>query len=361
MPTLSGEGVRVVLVGTGSHVEGSILPKVEAVAVTLNALRDCFLDVCGVRAGNLVTLTDPEGPESFLDAVLGAASSASDVLVIYYVGHGALNTAGDLHLATHATVDLRSKAAYQALPYNEIIGALVSCRARLVVVILDCCYSGRATNPVRSGAVLASADRDEQALAPLGEAYTAFSGELIRALREGVPSAPPQLTLRHLHDYLSRTIQRENQPRPILQTGNLAGELVLAENRAYQPHARTPDDEGVVLPGDGACPYRGLKPFTAQDEQLFYGRADLVNHVLSRLGERVRRGGVTVVTGPSGSGKTSLLSAGIMPAIGHGDLGITGSSSWPHLSLTPGEDPLGELAAGLAQLGPGQDAHRQTW
>ena len=351
MAPLSGTGVRVVLVGTGSHVAGSRLPDVPAVESTARAVESCLLDVCGVLPENLVKLVDPDGPEPFLSAVVEAASAASDVLLLYYVGHGALNVVGDLHLATRATVG-PDITAYQALPYSEIIGALVNCRARSVLVILDCCYSGRATIPVRSGALLGSADYDEHALAPEGETYTAFSGELIRALGEGVPTAPAQLRLQHLHDHLSRSMRAHNRPVPILQTGNQTGELVLAPNRAYQPDEHDSDPAEGAASWAGSCPYRGLDPYTAEDEQVFYGRAELVDHVVNRLGERARSGGVTVVTGPSGSGKTSLLAAGIMPSILHGDLGILGSSNWPQLCLTPGDDPLGALAARLAQLSP---------
>src|SRR3954454_10049041 len=116
MSNLRGEGVRVLLVGTGSHVAGSMLPDIHAVPATVQALHDLLISLCGVRDENLTALLDPEGPEHFLDKVLEAASSATDVLLIYYIGHGALNPTGELYLATRATVDLRRKAAYQALP-----------------------------------------------------------------------------------------------------------------------------------------------------------------------------------------------------------------------------------------------------
>ena len=103
---------------------------------------------------------------------------------------------------------------------------------------------------------------------------------------------------------------------------------------------------------DGTCPYRGLEPYTAADHVLFHGRAELVERVLVRVGGQVREGGPLIVTGPSGSGKSSLLHAGIAPAIGHGDLGFTGSAAWPLVSLVPGADPLSALAAALAELDP---------
>jgi hypothetical protein len=61
-----------------------------------------------------------------------------------------------------------------------------------------------------------------------------------------------------------------------------------------------------------------------------------------------------LVAGPSGSDKTSLLLAGVLPAIAHGDLVGLRSSSWPQITLTLGEDPLGRLAAALAELNPAE-------
>nr|WP_197040591.1 caspase family protein [Pseudonocardia halophobica] len=301
------------------------------------------------------SLIDPADPERALDAIIGASSAATDVLLVYYVGHGVLNAAGNLHLATRATIDLtRGKAGFQALSYVEIAEAVLNCQARTVIVVLDCCYSNRAHVPVPSGALLVSADRDEHALAPVGEQYTGFSGELVRALCEGVPTAPAHIRLQHLYDYLSRRMTVRGRPQPILRTGNLASDVALAVNRAYRNEPEPPDAP-TEPEWRGTCPYRGLEPYSAQDHLVFRGRGALTAHVLSRLAERTRTGGVTVVAGPSGSGKSSLLAAGVLPAISHGDLGVTGSAAWPHITITPGPDPFRALAAGLARL-TGQDA-----
>lgn len=55
-----------------------------------------------------------------------------------------------------------------------------------------------------------------------------------------------------------------------------------------------------------------------------------------------------VVVGPSGSGKSSLLRAGLLTALGRGEVNVPGSAEWPWLLLTPGEHPLLELASRLA-------------
>ncbi|MBO0876675.1 MAG: hypothetical protein J2P19_25135, partial [Pseudonocardia sp.] len=354
MAGLDGEGVRVVLVGTGSHHAESMLPDVPQVEPTVRALQDCLVDVCAVRPAHVVPLVDPDTPEVFLRAVSDAAQAATDVLLIYYVGHGVVSATSKLYLATRATIDLAHLPAYQALAYQDIVEELTSCRAKMVVVVLDCCYSARAANPVPSGALLASADRHEQALAVAGEPYTAFSGELVAALREGVPTGPARLSLQYLHDHLSRTMAAKSRPPPRLNIGNQTGQLILAPNRAYRPAVSDQDQE--IRPWDGACPYRGLDPFTIEDAEMFHGRDALIENLMPRLGQRVRTGGITVVTGPSGSGKSSLLAAGVLPAIEHGDLAIHHSAQWPTVLLTPGADPLGALAAGLSEHTPDADA-----
>ena len=62
-----------------------------------------------------------------------------------------------------------------------------------------------------------------------------------------------------------------------------------------------------------------------------------------------------VVTGASGAGKSSLLRAGLLPALARGML-VQGSERWPRMVITPGRDPLAELAIGLAALGGGDAA-----
>lgn len=50
------------------------------------------------------------------------------------------------------------------------------------------------------------------ALAPVGERHTAFTGELIRALRDGDPTYPAQLSLNDIYDRLCRTLSKQGLP-----------------------------------------------------------------------------------------------------------------------------------------------------
>lgn len=142
---LARPGSRAVVVGTGTHVAGSALPGIPAAVATAAAVRDALVDQCAMDGRHIVAVTDPEGTPQFLDAVNQAASQAEDVLLFYYTGHGLISLAtSELFLATAATTDREVMLPAEALSFAAVRGVLSASRARYVVVVLDCCFSGRA-------------------------------------------------------------------------------------------------------------------------------------------------------------------------------------------------------------------------
>jgi DNA-binding SARP family transcriptional activator/WD40 repeat protein/tRNA A-37 threonylcarbamoyl transferase component Bud32 len=88
----------------------------------------------------------------------------------------------------------------------------------------------------------------------------------------------------------------------------------------------------------GVNPYRGLRPFSEVDCDNFFGRDDVVEHLLDLVASH----DVTTVVGASGSGKSSLVLAGLVPALRrHGDAIVV---------MVPGNDPVGALATELLEL-----------
>ena len=96
-------------------------------------------------------------------------------------------------------------------------------------------------------------------------------------------------------------------------------------------------------------PYLGLVPFEERDARLFYGRDELAEQLVRRLGERLDGAGMLLVAGESGSGKSSLLRAGLLPRLAAGALG-PGSERWPRRVIRPAASPLRELAMDLAEM-----------
>ena len=91
-------------------------------------------------------------------------------------------------------------------------------------------------------------------------------------------------------------------------------------------------------------PFPGLRPFTEEEDYLFFGREAQSNALLRRL----RQTRFLAVVGTSGSGKSSLVLAGLLPAL-HGGVMTQAGSSWRVAIFRPGNDPIGALAGALSQ------------
>lgn len=91
-------------------------------------------------------------------------------------------------------------------------------------------------------------------------------------------------------------------------------------------------------------PFPGLRSFEPEEEHLFFGREQQIDDLLRRL----RSARFLAVVGPSGSGKSSLVRSGLIPALYSGYMAAAGSS-WRIALLRPGTDPIGNLAAALAE------------
>jgi basic membrane lipoprotein Med (substrate-binding protein (PBP1-ABC) superfamily)/DNA-binding SARP family transcriptional activator/class 3 adenylate cyclase len=95
-------------------------------------------------------------------------------------------------------------------------------------------------------------------------------------------------------------------------------------------------------------PYKGLRPFSEEDAEDFFGRGALVHQLLESLAKGVP---LLAAVGPSGSGKSSAVAAGLIPALRSG--AIDGSEDWVIAHMQPGINPSGELVAALLRaIGP---------
>jgi basic membrane lipoprotein Med (substrate-binding protein (PBP1-ABC) superfamily)/DNA-binding SARP family transcriptional activator len=107
-------------------------------------------------------------------------------------------------------------------------------------------------------------------------------------------------------------------------------------------------DPSLALEASGAPasirnPYKGLRPFTEQDAEDFFGRDGLVSELLESLGSGTR---LVALVGPSGCGKSSVLNAGLIPALRAGAL--PGSAQWPIATMMPGGHPFEQVERALA-------------
>ena len=101
---------------------------------------------------------------------------------------------------------------------------------------------------------------------------------------------------------------------------------------------------GAPTMADGN-PYKGLRPFSELDAEVYFGRESLVEEAAERLDSGP---GFVSIVGPSGSGKSSAAQAGLMPRLRSRGESVE--------LMQPGSRPLWELAGVLDRAGFGTRA-----
>lgn len=232
---------RAVLIGVAEY---TAMPPLPAVANNLRQLKALLTaeDLWGLPEANCTMLPDPRSAEQVLDAVRSAATEAEDALLVYFAGHGLVSRRGDLFLALPSS---HMERIYSGVSYDLLRHELVEeATAPVRLVILDCCYGGRAMEGYMSGPediaeraavegsyVMTAAAETKRALAPPGETYTAFSGELLRALEDGVPDGPDPLTMDALFRYVRGELEAKGRPTPQQRARNGGHSVALVRNR----------------------------------------------------------------------------------------------------------------------------------
>ncbi|MEU9187103.1 caspase family protein, partial [Streptomyces sp. NPDC048484] len=185
---------RAVLIGAGFFETLDGLPAVVHSAETLGSLFT-EQDIWGLPPEHCRVVLNPQTPRQLSKPVAEAAQEATDTLVVYYAGHGLIEPrTGELHLAV-ADSDWTS-VHDTAAPYEWIRRSIEHSPADRKIVVIDCCYSARAFGvqspddgaflEVQGTYLLAASAENAVAIAPPGDQYTAFTGELIRLISNGV-------------------------------------------------------------------------------------------------------------------------------------------------------------------------------
>lgn len=257
---------RAVLIGVADYSVGGAaadLPEARRNVETLHRLLSD--DEHGVFAAEhcrqLVDLPADTGPAQMLRAVGEASAQAEDLLLVYYAGHGhieRIDGRDELYLIQTATP--HDLPQLTSIPFTNLHQQLKRARARVRILILDCCYSGEAArrtlaeqDPARAADrhlaakftdsewyILTASRSDETAGASGEDGHTVFTGRLADILRRGIPdgedgtAAPEYLDVETLYGAIKRTlaaIDPDQQPQ-LLARPSGGARIALAHNRA---------------------------------------------------------------------------------------------------------------------------------
>jgi predicted restriction endonuclease len=234
---------RAVLIGTSEYTQLHDLPGVEENLKAFSGiLQDRFL--CGLPPEHCELVRNPTTPGEMVDPVAEFAHEAADVLLVYFAGHGLLHAnTGELYLACP---DSDSRSIHKAVPYGYIRDQFRESSARRKIVILDCCYSGKALNTAMAAPDAASRFADNAMLsgtylmvasaenkqANAGDIYTAFSGQLIELIQNGIPEEPDLLSLDALFKAARAALDDQGMPVPQRREKYHGGDVSIFRNRA---------------------------------------------------------------------------------------------------------------------------------
>ncbi|MEO3769100.1 caspase family protein [Micromonospora sp. B9E7] len=321
------------LIGTATHSQQALddLPAVRANVTELARLVTTG-PVDLVAVDRCTQLLDLSHPGEAGVTIAERCGEAEDLLLVYYAGHGLLDDNGELFLALSGTNPRPDWLKYTAIPFSWIRDAMRDSPARTRVLILDCCFAGRALNTMSAADVENGlADRSEiqgtftltatsdnvAAIAPVGAEHTAFTGELLSLLRHGPPVRDghpdgEDLTLSAVYRHLAVTLPSQGLPRPRQRNTDLAADLVLRPGPGAPPAAE--DQPSGETPA--VAPASNLPALTVARPVLdTLRRPQRLFHPLHRELLRVQRRRLAVSVGIAALYTVFLLARLVVPEV----------------------------------------------
>jgi hypothetical protein len=186
--------------------------------------------------------------ESHIDEVFHRANR-NDLVLLYYSGHGCVDVSGQLYLATANT---RKSSLIPTSLSVERIRSIIRNRplATKVVIILDCCYSGRVERAFLRGGVdeqlrriqgssgtyiLTASTGIQAAQEKEGDQYGLLTKHIIAGIRSGEAANEDGLvTMETLYNYVFAKVCAEGPQEPMMWEFGVRGDdLVIAKSRLH--------------------------------------------------------------------------------------------------------------------------------
>jgi hypothetical protein len=220
--------------------------------------------LCGWPRDRLSGWENVLTPGDLADNLIAEFEVVSDVALFYYVGHGQIDADDQLCLALKRSRTDAHRRASTSLPFQDVRKALLASPATTKIVILDCCFSGLASQPANTLAAKvldATTGAGAYTMAASDAYYTAwyetdpsltqpqtyFTKYLAELVEAGLPGHPAFLRLHEIFTELSRNLARNKLPTPAVRNIDQGSDFLFAYNAA-SPQFRAGSEHAVPPP-----------------------------------------------------------------------------------------------------------------
>ncbi|MFB6989118.1 caspase domain-containing protein [Streptomyces sp. NPDC056304] len=261
---------RAVLIGVSKYDR---LPSAEPAANSLKRMKGLLTGPLCSWPQNRVQVwekDDVQQRDRLPDQLMEAFDGVKDIALFYFVGHGQLYD-DELCLALQKSPEYGPRCKTVGLPFSDVRDALRACDAQTKIVILDCCFAGRAREhslaPESANVIDWTHAKGAATLAASGAYRTAwyepdsgmhnpqtyFTKYLIDVIEQGVPGYSDGLPLSAIYDHAAHALVRDKRPEPTRSVLHDAGRFILARNVA-EPVASLPPPPLVPQPQSAETP-----------------------------------------------------------------------------------------------------------
>ncbi len=268
---LNFEKTRVVLIGASFFPrDEKNLPPIPQIVNNVNSLSQIFTDkqIIGISESNITLILDETTPDKVLERLATVARKAEDTLIVYYAGHGLIGHTppvdGKLLLAVKDTTD--AYAAFNSIHFEDFWSAILVSPAPKKVLIIDCCFSGRAIRELKSPlssrankstgninlagtyVITSTSPTTPYVIPSENERYTYFSAKLIEILQQGIDNQKSAINLEELYENIRHELYRLGRPEPKRANFGDADRITIALNRKFSPPSDKPNKTEAIPP-----------------------------------------------------------------------------------------------------------------
>ncbi|MEU5934503.1 caspase family protein [Micromonospora sp. NPDC047187] len=328
---------------------------------------------CGWVPSDVTPLANESGPGDLADVLMTSFEDVPDVALFYFVGHGQLNTNDELCLGLGRSRPELNRRSSTSLEYKAVREALRNSPALVKIVILDCCYSGKAVDPANSlgtdvspalrvldgatgaGAyVMTASSPYQEAWCEVGEGQpqTYFTKYLADTVERGVPHRPSHLTLGLLFNAVRDRLAADHLPVPERRSVNDPEGYVFARNMAPAETQKDPQETIRQLTAELAA----MRAATPAPSPADSAEADAVERAL-----RGRRADITdlrAATAPPPAATPAPPAADLPAAVTEPTVTLPDAASTPPTAGTPTGSTDAAVVATSERVQPASTARR---